>query len=114
MIDKNYALDLDGGDYLSNRKTTIESINLSTSLIKDNRAKMYSKVFYVFSLIFAVLIAVFSNYINWAMVLFFINLSLLFLVWFAKDYNEQRKKLAKDHYKIIDRLKEFNIKIDKI
>ena len=59
MTDKNYALDLDEGEYLSNRKTTIESMNLSTSLIKDNKTKIYSKVFYVFSLIFAVLIAVF-------------------------------------------------------
>lgn len=102
------------GDFLTNRKTTIESMNLSTSLIKKNRENMYSKIFYVFSLIFAVLIAVFSSYLNWTMVLFFIDFSLLLLVWFAKEYNKQRQQLAKDHYKIIDRLKEFGIKIDKM
>ena len=48
------------------------------------------------------------------MVLFFIDIALLFLVWFAREYYEQRKILAKDHYKIIGRLKEFDIKIEKI
>jgi len=114
MKDKNYVLDLDDGDYLSNRKATIDSMILSTSLIKENREKIYTKVFYVFSLIFAVLIAIFSSNLNWIMVLFFIDISLLFLVWFAKEYYKQRKILAIDHYKIIDRLGEFNIKIDKI
>ena len=114
MKDKDYAIDLDEGDYLSNRKATSESMNLSTALIKKNREDIYSKIFYVFSLIFAVLIAVFSNYLNWGMVLLFIDISLLFLVWFAKDYNTRRKELAKHHYKIIDRLREFGIKIDKL
>ena len=114
MKDKDYAVDLDNGDYLSNRKTTIESMNLSTALIKKNREDMYSKIFYVFSLIFAILITVFSSYLNWGMVLFFIDISLLFLVWFAKDYNKRRKDLAKHHYKIIDRLEEFGIKVDKL
>lgn len=114
MKDKDYALDLDYGDYSSNRKTTIESMNLSTALIKQNRESIYSKIFYVFSLIFGVLIAVFSSHLNWGMVLFFIDISLLFLVWFAKDYNKRRKELAKHHYKIIDRLEEFGIKIDKL
>lgn len=114
MKDKNYALDFDGGDYSFNRKSTIESMNLSTSLIKKNREQMYSKVFYVFSLIFAVLIAVFSNNLNWMMVLLMIDIALLFLVCFAKEYYKQRRALAKDHYKIIDRLGEFGIKIDKM
>lgn len=114
MKDKDYAIDLDNGDYSSNRKATIESMNLSTALIKQNREGIYSKIFYVFSLIFAVLITVFSSYLNWIMVLFFMNISLLFLVWFAKDYNKRRKELAKHHYRIIDRLAEFGIKLDKI
>lgn len=45
MKDKNYVLDLDDRDYLSNRKATIDSMNLSTSLIKENRGKIYSKMF---------------------------------------------------------------------
>lgn len=114
MKDKNYVLDLDGGDYSFKRKATIDSMNLSTSLIKENRGQMYSKMFYIFSLIFAVLIAIFSNNINWVMILFFIDIALLFLIWFAKEYYTQRKILAKNHYKIIDRLKEFNIKMDKM
>ncbi len=114
MNDKDYTLDLDYGNYSSNLKTTMESMNLSTTLIKKNREDIYSKIFYVFSLIFGVLIAVFSSYLNWGMVLFFIDISLLFLVWFAKDYNKRRKELAKDHYKIINRLMKFGIKLDKI
>lgn len=112
-MDKHYALDLDEGGYLANRKTTIESMNLSSRLIKENKEKMFSKIFYVFSLIFAVLIAVFSNSLDWLMVLLFIDISLSFLVWFGKDYSKQRKILAKDHYKIINRLKEFEINVEK-
>lgn len=114
MKDKNYAPDLSDGDFLTNRKTTIESMNLSTLLIKQNREGIYSKLFYVFSLLFGVLIAIFSSYLNWTMVLLFVDFSLLFLVWSAKEYNKRRQELVKDHYKIIDRLKEFGIKIDKI
>jgi len=113
-MDKNYNVELDEGSFSANRKSTIESMNLSTSLIKENRKEIHSKVFYVFSLIFAVLIAVFSNSLNWTMVLFFIDIALFFLLWFAKEYYKQRIILAKDHYKIIDRLKEFRISIEKI
>ncbi len=114
MKDNDYALDLDDGDYISNRKATINSMNLSTDLIKENRKEMHSKIFYVFSLIFAIFIAVFSNYLNWAMILLFMDIALFFLVYFANEYYKRRKKLAKQHYKIIDRLKEFRINIDKM
>ncbi|OIO80725.1 hypothetical protein AUJ84_02735 [Candidatus Pacearchaeota archaeon CG1_02_32_132] len=83
MIDKNYAIDLDDGDYYSNRRTTIQSMNLSTSLIKENHEKIYSKIFYVVSLIFAIFIAVFSDSLNWVMVLIFVDLSFFVLVLFA-------------------------------
>ncbi|MCW8966409.1 MAG: hypothetical protein OQK82_06965 [Candidatus Pacearchaeota archaeon] len=114
MTNKHYAVDLGGGDFVSNRKNTIDSMNLSTALIKENRNKIYSKVFYSFSLIFAVLIAVFSNYLNWTMVLLFIDITLIFLVFCAKEYYKERRILSKQHYKIIDRLNEFGIKINKM
>jgi len=112
-MDENYALDLNEGDFLTNRRTTIQSMNLSTSLIKENREKIYSKVFYVFSLIFAVLISVFANSLNWFLVLLFLDLSLIVLILFAKDYYKLRRKLAEDHDKIIKRLGDFGIKIKK-
>lgn len=114
MVDKNYAFDLGERDYLSNRRATIQSMNLSTSFIKENHEKIFSKIFYVVSLILAVFVAVFSDYLNWIIVLIFVDLSFFLLVLFAKDHSKNRKELAKDHYKIIDKLKQFNIKIDKI
>ncbi len=114
MKDKDYALDLDDGDYLSNRKGTINSMNLSTNLIRENRKEMYSKIFYFFSLIFSIFIAVFLNYLNWAIILFFMDIALFFLVYFANEYYKRRKILAEQHYKIIDRLKEFGININKM
>ena len=38
---------------------------------------------------------------------------MFFLVWNAKDYYKRRNELRKGHYKIIDRLAGFGIKIDK-
>jgi hypothetical membrane protein len=113
-MDKDYAPDLDMGSFLENRKATLESMNLSSTLIRENKDKMYSKVFYLFSLIFAVLIAIFSEYLNWLMILLFIDFSLFLLVLPAKRFYKRRRELAKQHYKIIDRLKEFGINIDKM
>jgi Ca2+/Na+ antiporter len=113
-MDKEYNLDLDTGSYFENRDKTIQSMNLSTSLIRQNRDKIYSKIFYVFSLIFTVFIAMFSNSLNWLAIFFFLDLSMIFLVWNAKEYCKRRNELGKGHYKIIDRLTEFEIKIDKM
>lgn len=114
MADRDYNIELDTGSYSENKDKTIQSMNLSSSLIRQNREKMYSKIFYVFSLNFAVLIAIFSDSLNWLVIFFFIDLSMAFLVWNAKDYYKRRKELGKGHYKIIDRLREFGIKIDKM
>jgi hypothetical protein len=113
-MDRDYNVEFDTGSYSENRDKTIQSMNLSTSLIRYNRDKMYSKIFYVFSLIFAVFIAMFSNSINWLAIFFFLDLSMIFLVFSAKEYYRRRNELREVHYKIIDRLAEFGIKIDKM
>ena len=114
-MDKNYNYELSEDDHLFASKTaTIQSMNLSTALIKENKEKMYSKVFYVFSLIFAVLIAIFAESLNWLLVLLFVNLSLVILIWFAKRFYKTRRELAKDHRFIIKRLNEFGFPIKEI
>lgn len=108
-MEENYAFDLDAGDFLTNRNVTIRSMNYNSSLIKENKEKMYSKIFYVFSLIFAILIAIFAGDLNWVLVLLFGNLSLIPLIWFAKRFYKKRRVLAKHRIKIIRRLNEFGI-----
>jgi hypothetical membrane protein len=114
-MDEEYTYELDSNDRLFNAKTaTIQSMNLSTALIRENKEKIYSKIFYAFSLIFAILIAMFADSLNWIFILFFINLVLLLLVWSAKRFHRRRIELARHHSFIIGRLNEFGIPVKEI
>jgi positive regulator of sigma E activity len=109
-MDENYTYELGADDRLFLAKTTtIQSMNQNTALIKENKEKMYSKIFYVFSLIFVVLIAIFAESLNWVLVFLFVDLSLIILIWFAKRFYKTRRELAKNRHFIIKRLNEFGI-----
>ena len=90
-MDKTYTPDLPSKDLFSARDTTIQSMNQIVYLIKENKERVYSKVFYVFSLIFAVLIAIFAQSLNLLMVLVFVDLLLVLLIFFAKRFYKRSR-----------------------
>ena len=93
------------------RIATIQSMNQNTSLIRKNKEKIYSKLFYSISLTSAVLIAVFGKYLNWAWILFFIDLILFLLVYNAIKFYKERVILAENKKKIIEGLNKLGINI---
>ena len=91
--------------------TSIQSYNQVNELIDGNKDRIYSKIFYVLSLIFGIFTAVFAESLNWLMILIFMDLLLILLIFFAKRFYHKRRKFASEQAKIKTHLKSLGIDI---
>jgi len=112
-MDKEKLHDIDSKDPQFHAKaTSIQSNNQIVALIKENKKDIYDKLYYVFSLYFAIITTLYSQQ-SLSYLYFFImsNLFILFLIYPAYKFYFRRRDLAKNKDNIEKRLKEFGIKL---
>lgn len=90
----------------------IQSLRYVSNEIRNLKESIYSKIYFTFSLIFAVLIAIFAQSLNWMMVLIISNLLMLMLIFFAKRFHSQRREHIKVSNELIEQLRKLGVKIE--
>ncbi len=108
MKQKSYLQGLRTNDPLFIQKNSIiQSQNNLSKLISENHDRMYSKIYFIISLILAIFVAVFAQSLNWAIILFLFDLLLIVLIIAAWKYYNRRIELGtikKDIKKIFEKL----------
>jgi len=111
-MSKFYNEEIDFRDPSAQAKyLNIKSLRYISNEIGNLKGNIYSKIYFGFSLVFAIFITIFAQSLNWLMVLVFIDLLLVVLVLFAKSFYNQRKEMVQASRKIIKRLNELGINI---
>lgn len=105
-----YELDVNDPNFI-NKQTGIKALKEINEIIDKNKEEIYSKIFYLSSLIFGILTAIFAEELNWILVLFIINISLVILIYFSRKFYKKRIKFAKEQWKIKDKLKRLGVPI---
>ena len=82
------------------KKGTIDSLNIINELIDENKAGIYSKIFYITALIFGILPSIYPNFFNPFTLLILVNILLAMLIIPDRDFYRRRRNLAKHQNKI--------------
>ena len=89
----------------------IQSLRYVSEQIRTIKENMYSKIYFAFSLVFAIFLSVFARSLNWILILITLDILLLVLVLFARTFYIQRSEHAEINKKIIQQLKKLGVKI---
>lgn len=104
---------IDPNDPLFHAKTnSIQSQYQIVTLIKENKREIYSKIYYIFSLLFSIFVTLYWQSFGLLSLLIVSNVSLAFLVYWAWDFYLRRIDLADKKEKIGKNLKEFGIELE--
>ncbi|HJX50531.1 MAG TPA: hypothetical protein VJ438_03655 [Candidatus Nanoarchaeia archaeon] len=108
----NERIDFEKDPLAQAKYINIQSLRYVSDEIRTLKENMYSKIYFSFSLIFAIFIVIFAQTLNWLMVSVFIDLSLIILVLSAKTFYDQRKERVQASRAIIKKLNELGMKIE--
>ncbi len=105
---------LDPKDPLFHTKnTSIQSHNQIVALIKENKKNISDKVYYVFSLYFAIITTLYSSKsMGYSSFLIISNVCLLILIYPIWLFSIRRRELAKKKHKIEKNLNSLGIKLN--
>jgi hypothetical protein len=90
----------------------VQSLRYVSNEVRTLKEGIYSKIYFGFSMVFAVFISIFTQSFNWVIVLGFVDLLLLILVFFARIFYIQRREHSKISDKIVNQLKKLGLKLE--
>ena len=73
------------------KNSVIDSSNYLHDKMREDKDRMYSKIYFAISLSLTIIASFFIKYFNWISILILMNLLTILLIISALNYNKQRK-----------------------
>ena len=93
----------------STKSTIIESNNYLHDKTRQDKERMYSKIYFAVSLVLTILASFFIRYLNLASILILMNLLILFLIFFAINYRKLRARFWSNRKKMKETYKNLGL-----
>ena len=93
--------------YLKN--TVIESSNYLHDKMRDDKDRMYSKIYFAVSLVLTILASFFTKYLCLISILILMNLLIFLIIISAKNYNKQRKRFELNRKRMKKSFKDLSL-----
>jgi len=91
MVGEVYAQKMGLDDPLFIPRTIINNQNnYLHSIAREDKDRMYSKIYFAFSLVLTITASFFAFYLNWIVIIVLMDLLMILLVIFAKGYRKRR------------------------